>query len=72
MLVGNIEDAMLGRTSGPIAWNLVWKDAFAFMVDQDFITIDIVSRVRLALYRSIGPLIPMLRRLTSSRAKRKA
>jgi predicted GNAT family N-acyltransferase len=68
MMVGNIEDAMLGRTSGPIAWNLVWKDAFAFMVDHDFITIDIVSRVRLALYRSIGPLIPILRRITSSRA----
>ena len=70
VLVGSIEDAMPGRTSGPIAWNLVWKDAFAFMVDNDFITIDIVSRVRLALYRSIGPLIPLLRQLTSSRAKR--
>jgi predicted GNAT family N-acyltransferase len=71
IMVGNIQDAMLGRTSGPVMWNLVWKDAFKFMVDHDFIQTDIVSRVRLVLYRSIGPFIPILRRIIYSRARRR-
>ena len=71
IMVGNIQDAMLGRTSGPIMWNLVWKDAFNFMVDHEFVATDVVSRVRLALYRSIAPFIPLLRRVASSRVQRR-
>lgn len=71
LMVGNIQDAMLGRTSGPIMWNLVWKDAFNFMVDNQFVATDIVSRVRLALYRTVAPLIPILRRITYSRFQRR-
>lgn len=70
VMVGNIQDAMLGRSSNALMWNLVWKDAFAFMSDHQYIDIDAVARVRLALYRAIAPVVPLVRRLISYRRPR--
>ena len=56
VLTGNIPDALSGRSVGPVAWNQVWKGALPFVSTQR-IAESTISKVRLAMYRAIAPLI---------------
>lgn len=61
LLIGSATDAVLGRSVGPIVWNLVWRGAAEFATRTLNITIDPVSRVRLLLYRLVSPVVPLVR-----------
>jgi GNAT superfamily N-acetyltransferase len=60
ILIGNIHDALSGRSVGPTAWNQVWKDALPYMSSENAIAQDTLSRIRIALYRFVGPLLAPL------------
>ncbi len=57
VLVGSIHEALSGRSVGPIAWNQVWRDALPYMSYPSAVAQDTLSRVRIALYRLVGPLL---------------
>ena len=61
LLVGSIPDAILGRSVGPIMWNLVWKNALRYAQAGVDLEIDTVSKVRMGLYRVVSPVVPFLR-----------
>jgi predicted GNAT family N-acyltransferase len=61
LLIGSTNDAVLGRSVGPIIWNLVWKRAAEFAITSLDLAVDPASRVRLLLYRAVGPVVPMFR-----------
>ena len=54
VLVANMYDALSGRSVGPTAWNQVWRDALPYM-SPNVIAQDTLSKVRIAVYRSLGP-----------------
>lgn len=56
VLVANMYDALSGRSVGVAAWNQVWRDAFPYM-SPNAVAQDTLSKVRIAIYRSLGPLI---------------
>ena len=60
VLVGSMHDALSGRTVGPTAWNQVWRDALAYTNLANVPVHDTLSRVRIAFYRAVGPLIGAL------------
>ena len=60
LLVGSAKDAVLGRSVGPIVWNLVWKRPSEFAIRSLELPVDPVSRVRLLLYRLVAPLVPLV------------
>ncbi len=66
MLVGSIPDALAGRSVGPTAWNEVWRDAIAFLPSIDADAQNQISRLRIALYRLIGPVLSTIRQTLKS------
>jgi predicted GNAT family N-acyltransferase len=61
MLVGNVLDALSGQSVGPTAWNAVWRDALPYVTTAEALPQDTVTRLRIAFYRSLGPLLSPLR-----------
>ena len=60
VLVGNMHDALSGRTVGPTAWNQVWRDALPYTSFPNSAAQDTLSRIRIAAYRLVGPLLANL------------
>jgi hypothetical protein len=65
LLIGNMIDAVLGRSVGPVIWNMVWRRASEFAIGSLDLPVDPASRVRLFIYRLITPVVPFIRQLQS-------
>jgi predicted GNAT family N-acyltransferase len=57
ILIGSMLDGLSGRSVGPIAWNQIWRYALPYMSSPNSIAQDTLSGMRIALYRSLGPLL---------------
>jgi GNAT superfamily N-acetyltransferase len=57
VLIADTREALTGRSVGPTAWNQVYRDALQYQGSTHAIGQDTVSRIRIAVYRSLGPLL---------------
>jgi hypothetical protein len=55
LLIGNAVDAMLGRSTDPIYWNLVWRHVSDFLVEQGALQPNRMDRVRISALKAISP-----------------
>lgn len=68
IMIVNTSEMVLGRNVNPFFWNMIWKDLAQLMIEQGMVTPTGLDRVRLGLYRAIGPLanlVLMFRRVRS-------
>jgi predicted GNAT family N-acyltransferase len=60
IMMANAFDLILGRNVNPIYWNLVWRDVALHFRSQDLIEVSGIDRIRILLYRAIGPFVDTL------------
>lgn len=56
IMIVNTSEMVLGRNVNPFFWNVIWKDLAQLMIEQGMVTPTGLDRVRLGLYRAVGPL----------------
>jgi predicted GNAT family N-acyltransferase len=62
LLVGDARRSILGMDVGPLVWNVIWKDTIEYLVENQFLTLDVPTQFRLMLYRLLSPLAYWLRK----------
>jgi hypothetical protein len=55
VMIVNINEMVLGRNVNPIYWNLIWKELAVLLIEQQAVTPTGMDKVRLMLYKLIGP-----------------
>jgi len=70
MLLGNAYDMLLGRSSHPIYWNVVWRDVFDYLVETGMLNPESMDRARLRIYRLVFPIAKLIFRLNLRRRPR--
>tara|TARA_A100001037_G_scaffold305550_1_gene346171 strand:+ start:2372 stop:3823 length:1452 start_codon:yes stop_codon:yes gene_type:complete len=60
IMLGNAVDAMLGRTTDPIYWNIIWKEASSYAINSGTIQPTKLDRIRLGFLRALGPIAALL------------
>ncbi len=71
MIVGDARRCVLGNDVGPILWNALWRDTTDYLVDNQLLSLDLVTKIRLIIYRAMGPLAHILRRRAQKPRRRK-
>lgn len=61
ILVGNVPDAMMGKSVGPIEWNFIWSDVSNYLQQYDLIELDPATNLRLGVYRLLSPIASLMR-----------
>jgi Predicted acyltransferase len=61
ILVGNVPDAMMGKTVGPIAWNVIWSGVTNYLQQYDMLELDPATNLRLGVYRLLAPVARIVR-----------
>jgi hypothetical protein len=56
ILLGNAYDMLLGKTSHPVYWNIVWRKVFDYLVETGMLDPEPIDRIRLRLYKAIFPI----------------
>ena len=62
MIVGDARRCVLGTDVGPILWNVLWSDTADYLVENQLLNLDLLTKIRLIIYRAMGPLAHVLRR----------
>lgn len=60
VMIVNISEMVLGRNVNPLYWNMLWKDLANLLIDQQAVTPTGMDKVRLLVYRLLGPLTDIL------------
>jgi hypothetical protein len=60
IMIGNAIDAMLGRTTDPIYWNIIWREASDHAINNGVIIPTKMDRVRLRALKLLGPIATLL------------
>jgi hypothetical protein len=60
VLLGNAVDAMLGRTTHPIYWNLIWRQVSDYTIKNRLIIPTKMDKVRLVALRALAPIAQLL------------
>ena len=60
VLVAHSFEALLGKGSNPIYWNIVWKDVAGYLVDADVISPSSLERVMFTIYKGFGPIASLM------------
>lgn len=55
ILIGNSNYSVTGKGVNPIYWNLIWRGASEYAITNSIVVPQGMDRIRLALYRAIGP-----------------
>jgi predicted GNAT family N-acyltransferase len=71
VMICNISELVLGRNVDPFYWNLIWKELSLLLVDQKAIVPSGMDKVRIRIYKSIGPLADLALQLRRPRSKTK-
>ncbi|MFS4457840.1 N-acyl amino acid synthase FeeM domain-containing protein [Bdellovibrio sp. HCB2-146] len=61
ILVGNVPDAMMGKTVNPIEWNIVWSGVVTYLQQYDMVELEPATNLRLGIYRLLGPVATVVR-----------
>ena len=61
ILVGNVPDAMMGKTVGPLEWNYIWADVANYLQQYDLLELDPATNLRLGVYRLLSPIATVAR-----------
>jgi hypothetical protein len=56
VMIVSITEMVLGRGVNPIYWNLIWKELALLLIEQRAVTPTGMDRIRLLIYKAIGPL----------------
>jgi hypothetical protein len=60
ILLGNAVDAMLGRTTHPLYWNLIWRQVSDYTIKNRILVPTKMDRVRLIALRALTPVAHMV------------
>lgn len=60
VMIANFLDGMIGKTVGPIPWNLVWADSVSYLSHYEIIEVDPFTQMRLTIYKWFAPLARFL------------
>lgn len=63
ILLANVPDAMMGKTVGPIEWNIIWSGVSSYLQQYDLLELDPATNLRLGVYRLLAPLARAVRYL---------
>jgi predicted GNAT family N-acyltransferase len=66
LMISNANDTMLGRGVNPIYWNLIWRMVSDHTIENGIIKPHGLDRVRLFIYKVVGPFAQLLFRLRRS------
>jgi predicted GNAT family N-acyltransferase len=69
LMLGNARDTMLGRGVNPLYWNLIWRIVSDHTIENGIINPTGLDRVRLLLYRALGPFASLAVKLRRSPRK---
>lgn len=72
VLIINISEMVLGRDANPFYWNMLWKDLAELLIEQQAVNPTGMDKVRLMIYRLLGPLADVLAYFHRPKRKRKA
>ncbi len=61
ILLANVPDAMMGKTVGPIEWNIVWSGVSNYLQQYDLLELDPATNLRLGVYRLLTPVAKIIR-----------
>ena len=67
VMLAHTSDMLLGKSSHPIYWNVVWKPALSHLIETGILHPDPLDRVRMRIYKMIYPIAQAWFRLVSSR-----
>lgn len=56
LFIGDIHSAILGRSVGPVPWNLLFSDLVRYLRSVSTLIVDPMSRIRMAVYRLFWPI----------------
>lgn len=56
VMIANTPEVVLGRGVNPLYWNLVWKEVSKTLLEQHSVSPNGMDKIRLVLYRALGPL----------------
>lgn len=54
VVIVDVAAVITGRTSGPVAWNVVWRDVNRFLVDHGVLKLNRKDRIRVFIYQLLG------------------
>lgn len=60
ILLGNAADAMLGRTTDPIYWNLIWRQVSDYTIDNKIISPTRMDRIRIRALKCLAPVANLI------------
>ena len=69
VLVTNVHDFLLGRSSHPMYWNMIWGDVYSYLVDSGIIIPEPMDRARIRAYKLYYPIASVLYKLSSRLSK---
>lgn len=61
ILIANVPDAMMGKTVGPLEWNIIWSGVSAYLQQYDLLDLDPATNLRLGVYRLLAPVASLAR-----------
>jgi predicted GNAT family N-acyltransferase len=56
VLLSNAYDILLGKSTHPLYWNVVWKDVHKYLVDSGVLIPDPMDRARIRAYKLMAPI----------------
>lgn len=60
VMLGSFNDGLLGKVGDFVTWNLIWSGASRFLISQGILEPDLISRMRLGLYRALAPVAKLI------------
>ena len=67
ILLGNAYGMLLARSPHPMYWNVIWKDAYNYLIETGILTQEPMDRARIRAYKALYPVASLWFRLTSQK-----
>lgn len=67
VLLAHSSEMLMGKTSHPMYWNVVWRPVFDHLVETGILRPDPMDRARIRVYKLMFPIAQLWFRLTSKR-----
>jgi predicted GNAT family N-acyltransferase len=72
LIITDTRRCILGVDVNPMVWNVLWRDTAKYLVDNDFLTQNTLSHMRILLYKALAPLAFLAKRKSANPRRRKA
>lgn len=70
MIIADARRVVLGRDVGPMVWNVFWRDTAKYLIENELLDDDPMSRLRIIVYKALAPLSLLARRRANKPRKK--